>query len=157
MANGLYYIYLMGPEEGPQKIGQSMDPNRRLKQLQAKEGVKLFLTGEWPVPVSKAMAIERYIHWLLRDKLFRSEWFNVTHDEAKAAIEKAVAGVDEFDTYEMMPVLDIGKQAHYDERLFTRYPRGTATRIDRAVGARERSNFIRAAVEAELACREKAK
>jgi T5orf172 domain len=100
---GTAYLYVMGLPDGPQKIGHTCgDPHRRLRLIvRSERRATIAVNGNRYANISVAKAIkinprwalaaERYAHWLLRDRHYRNEWFNVSPDEAIAAIETASA------------------------------------------------------------------
>ena len=142
------YLYVIGPEVGPVKVGRSMQPLARLKQLEGKACMRLFLTGQWPIGQAIGLAAERYAHWLLRDKSVKGEWFDVSRDEAVAAVERAIT-LDHY-PHHAMPSLD----THSSEIPNGIYHR---TKLARDVHARmheasegHHAAFIREAVEREL-------
>lgn len=145
------FIYLIGPDEGPQKIGHSMVPSRRLKQFQASHDGPLYLLGQWPVGKAIGLAVERYVHWKLRERHYRGEWFSVSREEAVAAIEAGISEAGNLHRYEPIPPLDTGNSKYFPERIVTRFASGVGERIDsiRDVGEK-RSDFIRDAVEKEI-------
>lgn len=152
------FIYLIGPSTGPQKIGHSMLPAIRMKQFQAKHDGPLFLLGQWPVGKRIGLAVERYIHWQLRDRLFRGEWFNVTQDEAVAAIEAGIRAAKSLSPREVIPPVDPGARPSFAERLVTRFPAGTTDAIDRLrEEGEDRSDMIREAIDREVKRRRSAK
>lgn len=154
------YIYLMGVRDGgPSKIGYTNVPAKRLKQLEAyyKAKGQFIMLGEWPVGARKALNIERYIHWLFRDRHFRGEWFNVSLDEVEAAVQKALASPVQ--CMDEIPPLDMrGREPSFPEHMALGFPAGTVERIDAARGEDEtRVGLIRKATLAELDRRESSK
>ena len=86
------YLYLMGLEDGgPSKIGYAVCPAKRLKQLQAFQPGKMIVLGAWPIAARTALNVERYVHWLFRDRHYKGEWFNVSLSEVEAAVQRALA------------------------------------------------------------------
>jgi hypothetical protein len=83
-------VYVIGPDVGPQKIGISINPTKRLGDI--KKGV----TGDISVvavvdPGDRSAAeIEMRAHWLLRGQRLSGEWFDVTRDEAVSAVNQAL-------------------------------------------------------------------
>ena len=148
------FVYLLGPLDGPQKIGSSMDPRHRLNMMQSEKRCRLYMFGQWPVAINIAQSVERYAHWLLRDRIFHGEWFNVTRAEAEQAIATAISRIDQLDGKHVMPPVDRGNSPYFPERLIIRLSFGTTERIDTLAGTNSRSRFIREAVENELARRE---
>lgn len=145
------YLYVVGPSVGPVKIGRSMCPPKRLKQLEGKTGMKLHLTGQWPIGQAIALGAERYAHHLLRDKHVAGEWFDVSAAEASAAVAIAVA-TDHVANYAMPALEDASRIDGVYAR--TKFPRDMYDRLNRVSGGHHAS-FIRDAVERELERRER--
>lgn len=78
----LAYIYVIGPEDGPFKVGWSADPKARLTNLQVGQAVEIKLHYEEATEPDKAKVIEKLIHKQIAHKRVRGEWFNVTLEEA---------------------------------------------------------------------------
>src|SRR6185312_11306163 len=127
-ANLISYIYIVSIEDGPTKVGHTMDTARRMKQLQALfPWRELFLAGKWPVGASIAHATERYVHWLLRKSHISGEWFDASREEVVAAIEKGLRG--EVNHYDMIPPIGhIAQGLNTGEFISTKFPRGTRER-----------------------------
>lgn len=75
------------------KVGRSANPQRRLKEISAASGTHVSLEFATE-PMEVANFVEREAHRLLQNKRSHGEWFNVTVDEARAAIESAIKLVD---------------------------------------------------------------
>lgn len=145
-----HYLYVIGTDDGPTKIGSSNSPETRLRAFQ-REGRKAFLAGVWPVEHRMALAIERYVHWQLRERHIRGEWFNVTREAAAREIDAALAKSHQIDPKDRIPPLDV-------HGSHSRFPGGTLDRIDRVLDEdknEKRSDFLREAVERELKRRER--
>lgn len=151
------YLYVFGAEVGPSKVGQSTCPPRRLKQLQAKHPERIVVAGTWPVGGRVALATERYVHWLLRERHVHGEWFDAPREEIVAAIETALrVGPDP--EYPMPRADMLARGIGSGEHLSVKHPKGTKARIDDLLAADEhRADFIREAVEREITRRSKAK
>lgn len=157
------FVYVIGHDIGPQKIGFTDDLAYRLKCLQRQEGSRaLAVFKAYEVPSAEALKAERMAHWLLRDKMVRSEWFDVTPQEAAAAVEKAVAR--DYTATDAVPPVQPRGRVLWPEHAMGRFPKGTFARIEALVGSSDRSDFFREAVaekleraEAELERRERKK
>lgn len=151
----LAYVYVIGSPNGPTKVGYSVDTERRLKNLQRPITQRIQIFGKWPVGYSSALAVERYAHWLLREKQISGEWFDVTPDEASEAVARAVnEGVDP--NYPLPRIDLLGRELLCGEHIATKFPQGTRERIRGALGDGEhQANLIRAAIETELKRRER--
>lgn len=81
-------IYAIKSEAGPIKIGVSKNPKRRLESLilcQPFEAKLIHVEA-----VNDAHAVEAAAHELLRSFRRRGEWFDVSIEQAVAAIEEAI-------------------------------------------------------------------
>lgn len=152
------FIYVLGMVGGPSKIGHSLSPESRKKQFERMENCKLVITGTWDVGLYKALATERYIHWLLRSKHIRGEWFSASQEEIVEAIEHALSSG--FHEDYIIPAID--HQSHgmkYGQHISTKFPDGTKERIAKVIKETQcnpnHASFIREAVEKELDRREK--
>jgi hypothetical protein len=83
------YVYVIGAADGPQKIGVASDVEARRAMLQTGNPAGLVVVHHWALPRPAAFAVEGRAHWHLRDRHVRGEWFDVTPDEAIAAVEAA--------------------------------------------------------------------
>lgn len=148
------HIYVLGYEGGPYKIGYGYDPTQRLLAQKRRGHAEIYVVGSWPVGTSIAMAAERFVHWKLRDKHHKNEWFNVTFEEAKAAIELALSPghIGLHDPYDMIPpVTGVDKGLGRFEFVRAQFKLGTKDRMRSVLFDSETmAAFIREAVEAEL-------
>ena len=85
------YVYVIGPNQGLQKVGIATDPKQRLATLQTAVPFDLHLHLAAAVPFHEAHAIERRAHRLLARSCVRNEWFEATPAEAIAAVQSATA------------------------------------------------------------------
>jgi hypothetical protein len=86
-------LYVIGSDTGPQKIGVSANVARRLAVLQTHSPHALTAHHQ-AQPASDARLVERVAHALLAAKRLRGEWFDVSVEDAIAAIDQAIALVD---------------------------------------------------------------
>ena len=77
------FLYVIGPREGPQKIGLSGDVAKRLQTLQTGFPEELFVHHTEEVSTKKVRLLEKKIHTELNYKRAKGEWFNLTPEEAK--------------------------------------------------------------------------
>lgn len=87
-------VYVIADGDGRRKIGFSQNAQTRLAQLQAAAGGQLLLERHFVCGINQAGAVERLAHQLLAEKRLTGEWFDVTLEEAVAAIEEAIATVE---------------------------------------------------------------
>jgi hypothetical protein len=81
-------MYVIGSsEDGPCKLGISVNPDRRLTQLQTGHAARLHLYHQEPVPAPKARLYEQLLHRDVGYERAVGEWFNLTVEEAIAQIQ----------------------------------------------------------------------
>jgi len=90
---GQAFVYVIGSEDGPQKIGMSANPASRLRGLQTSSPHRLKLLAAVDVPATDAVAVERHAHAALSLHHLLGEWFRVTPDQAVTAVQEAAAAV----------------------------------------------------------------
>lgn len=144
------YLYVFSVPGGPTKIGHAMSVERRQKAIERESGKKVIVTGNWPVGSGIALAVERYVHWLLREKHFRGEWFNASEEEVLAAVDRALnAEIDP--CYPIPPVDEYGRGMKYGDHMATKYPAGTKAAVSRLLNQGEGpADFVREAVAREI-------
>ncbi len=147
------YVYVLGIPGGPYKIGHSRTPRLRAMAARREGRGPACVVREWEVNRYRvARAAEAYAHWLLRDRHYQSEWFNVTEAEAIAAVEHALRpeAVEAYDAREVIPAITQSRKG--DEMFSLKLAKGTAARIGAVIGKpRGHSDYVRAAVEEKLA------
>ena len=86
-------IYAMIREDGAVKVGTSNSPAYRVKQVSSdiRQCVRIACRTDMR---ADAAAVENVAHKLLAEKQRCGKWFNVTADEAIAAITRAIAIAD---------------------------------------------------------------
>lgn len=82
-------IYIIGPKDGPFKIGYAADPKARLSNLQVGQAVDLILHYHEETESEIAKVIEKIIHRTIGHKRIRGEWFNVSLEEAIGEVRHA--------------------------------------------------------------------
>ena len=75
------YIYVIG-NDTHQKIGISKHPEKRVKQLQTGNPIKLKIHRTIEVPDDRAEMVERLMHKEMSHKKRSGEWFEMTKEEA---------------------------------------------------------------------------
>lgn len=89
------WVYVIGSDDGPMKIGIATDPQSRLVEIQVGHPFKLKVLHSWRHEA--AAKVELAAHKLLRGKRLQGEWFSVTQEEASAAVERAIKRKDRED------------------------------------------------------------
>lgn len=146
-------LYVIGSDGGPMKVGLANNTARRLRSIQTGSSRKVRVLFEAPVATALARDVERRAHWLLRDSRAHGEWFTVDARTATEAAKAAVACNGEGEKAKP----SVGRIKINDEQTPARFPEGTLARIDAVLAPKEkRSDFIREAVEREVARRLKA-
>lgn len=133
------FVYVIGAESGPRKIGMSADPSRRAALLQT--GSPYPLAVLHAVRHERAAAVEAYAHRLLRQHSTAGEWFDVTTDAAVDAITRAITAVDSGEKPQSGTV-EIGLRTYPSVKAAAE----RAAKADR----RSLSSFIRLALERHL-------
>jgi hypothetical protein len=96
------YVYVIGANDGPQKVGFSTNPAIRCRSF----GVGRYKVHHaHEVYTRDARAIERYAHCLLYEHHFRGEWFNVSPWDARVAIVDAVLAILRGEKAPFVPML----------------------------------------------------
>lgn len=88
------FLYVIGNEDGPVKIGRAAQPIKRRNELQVASASHLELL--FCFHVDEDYAVEQAVHLILRESLLRGEWFNVSASTAVNAIRTItdLAGLD---------------------------------------------------------------
>lgn len=84
------YIYIIGSNSSPYKIGFSKEPQKRLKSLQTGHPFKLSLLYTKEVSDQEVKNIEKQIHRVIGYKKSNGEWFNISLEEAISEVNFAV-------------------------------------------------------------------
>lgn len=80
------YVYVIGGEGSPLKIGFSMFPDGRRSELQCGNPVALSVLFTLRLSLTEARRVERATHVLLRERRIKNEWFAVDLVTAAQAI-----------------------------------------------------------------------
>lgn len=83
------YIYVIGGNEKPYKIGITNNPARRLKNLQTGHPSKLKIHHIEPVPDNQVRLIEQTIHQTIKYRKTHGEWFDIELEDAIAEVKHA--------------------------------------------------------------------
>ena len=82
----LGYVYIMGGDGGPLKIGQSTNVPLRLKTLSWYLKRRLTVMFWLAMPSEDLLSVEKLAHYLLRDGALGHELFDVSFEAAKDAV-----------------------------------------------------------------------
>lgn len=83
MTENHFFLYIIGPDEGFQKIGFSKNVQKRLKTLQTGNPLSLKIHHTEPVPENRIRLLEKKIHQELKHHRLEGEWFDISPDDAK--------------------------------------------------------------------------
>lgn len=84
------FIYIIGGDAPPYKVGISRDPKRRLKSLQTGHPYPLTLHSVTETCVSKTKLLETVIHRHLKMYKTNGEWFNVELNDLLLEVDYAI-------------------------------------------------------------------
>jgi len=84
------YIYIIGSDNPPYKVGISKDPNRRLRNLQTGHPYPLKIHLLKETDVSRTKLLETVIHRHLKFYKTSGEWFDVNLENLKLDVEYAL-------------------------------------------------------------------
>lgn len=90
LKNKKHWIYIIGTETKPYKIGFSCRPKNRLKDIQTGHPKKLSIHYLEEINSDEIENIERHIHNNIRHLKTHGEWFNLELEEAKKEVQYAV-------------------------------------------------------------------
>lgn len=83
------YIYIIGPENGPYKIGYSSKPEERCRQLQTGQPQHIKVHHLREIDEERVAVMEKLIHRQLGYQRVRGEWFNVPLEDLKGEVDFA--------------------------------------------------------------------
>lgn len=83
------FLYVLGAEGGPYKVGYSVNPIARVEQLQTGHYDELKLWALSQTPSGVGMWVEEQVHRALDSVRVRREWFSTTLDNILAVIDLA--------------------------------------------------------------------
>lgn len=84
------YVICESADADSVKIGFSVDPAKRVRQLQTGHATKLTVFYSEEVALDKVRALEKIIHRTLSHRRQKGEWFSITPADAVAEIKHAV-------------------------------------------------------------------
>jgi Meiotically up-regulated gene 113 len=82
-------IYLASAPHGI-KVGAARSPEDRVRAIETTSGITVALVAVWEAEDERR--IERAAHGFLREHRIDGEWFSCDEEEARSAVEKALAG-----------------------------------------------------------------
>lgn len=150
------FVYVIGPPDGPQKIGIAGDVKKRLQAIQTGSHAHVALTATEAVDAEFAIHVENFAHWILREQRLSGEWFRVTPEQAQRAVREAIEAVAKGERRERVKRGKVGRPRLWGEDMQARFPEGTFDRIAAVLEEGEdRTDLVREAVERELKRRER--
>jgi hypothetical protein len=81
------YIYVIGSDQPPYKVGISLDPSKRLKALQTGHPCKLRIHSIKETSSDKTKLLETVIHHHLKHYKTHGEWFNIPLEDVILEVE----------------------------------------------------------------------
>jgi hypothetical protein len=87
----LGYVYLIGPETGPIKIGHATNIKSRLCSLQMGNWQQLAIHHSVSVPWTVAPTIEQIVHEQFDERRVRGEWFDVPLPVLKSSLDSVAS------------------------------------------------------------------
>lgn len=88
------FVYTATWEGGPVKVGMSRWPENRLKSLQGNSPHEIRMLEIWRRANGDARSVEIMAHRILGPSRTYGEWFNVSGQEAKEAVDTAILIVE---------------------------------------------------------------
>lgn len=82
-------LYIIGSDDGPFKIGISQTPEKRLKQLQTGNSNILKIQYQEEISFDNPFEFEKILHFNLKFKKLKGEWFNETLNNILLEIDYA--------------------------------------------------------------------
>ena len=89
------FIYIIGSDKAPYKVGISRDPNKRLKSLQTGYPFPLQLHYSKATDICKTKLLETVIHRHLKMHKTNGEWFDVVLKDLILDVEYAIMSYGE--------------------------------------------------------------
>lgn len=87
-------VYVIKSNGGPVKVGISANPLKRSRMLELGGPYSMSVVQVWDSEYARE--VEKLAHGILLTKRLRGEWFEVSVDEAIAAIDQAIRSVVEY-------------------------------------------------------------
>ena len=83
------YLYVIGGNVKPYKIGITTNPERRLKNLQTGHPHKLRIHYKEEIPDNQVRLLEQTIHRVIKHRQTHGEWFDIDLDQAISEVKYA--------------------------------------------------------------------
>lgn len=115
---GRLFVYVVGPDIGPKKIGIAKNARGRLSQYKTHNVQNVDLLYSINCPSDKAKRIEKSVHALLGQHRDHGEWFNISLEKAKAAIRKVAK--EESQPLLQFAIVDFRKTVAFDRQVSAR-------------------------------------
>ena len=96
------YIYIIGTDRPPYKVGISTNPQKRLRELQTGHPERLHVLHEQPTQSDRTRLLERVIHRHLKHRRLEGEWFDMDLEDLVMQIEFAMIRYAEDPNLRMM-------------------------------------------------------
>jgi hypothetical protein len=81
------YIYIIGSDKPPYKVGVSKNPQRRLKNLQTGHPYPLTIHSITETSTANNKLLESVIHRNLKHSRTNGEWFDISLERLKLEVE----------------------------------------------------------------------
>jgi hypothetical protein len=146
-------LYVIGSDTGPLKLGRAKRPKARLHSIATGSSRPIRLLYDAPVAEGLDAEAEALVHENLREHWVCGEWFDVSLDTARAAVDAAIASAQRGDRAfrKSMGRKPLGGTGEKTVMVPMRWAPDDLARIKAALlDGEDRSTFIREAVEAEL-------
>ena len=101
--NKPHYLYVIGKYtdlNGPCKLGISVNPDRRLKQLQTGQSELLTVHHREEAPADKVRLFERLLHRDIHHLRLSGEWFDLTVEHAIQILQHTLIRYGDVDDLE---------------------------------------------------------
>ena len=95
------YIYVIGTDQPPYKVGIAKNPEQRLKTLQTGHPQPLRIIHKIPTDASRTRLLEAVMHRNMRQHRQTGEWFDMPLDKLLNEVQFAII------RYEDDPTLDL--------------------------------------------------
>lgn len=131
------FIYVIGVDQQPVKIGRAENPYKRIASLQVGSPGRLTLHDALMVHAPIADKIEREVHHHFRSLRLSGEWFDVGHEAASEVVERYASHLSgqyrqanpKADTSDVLRLMADGRISHFAGRAIAelrRYPNRTS-------------------------------